>query len=104
LCTDHFSANVDSYVSGKLTTGDRRILLTKWVGQAWDLCTTDGAMTVRAFEKCGISLPVDGSRDDCINIRDLQGYRVYNDNESVVESVQISNDESYNDEYYVDSD
>ena len=64
-------------MEGKLSAGDRRILLTKWVGSAWDMCTMDNTVTIRAFEKCGISLPIDGSRDECINIRGLEGYKVY---------------------------
>ena len=31
---------------------------------------------VRAFEKCGISLPIDGSFDERINVRGLEGYWV----------------------------
>ena len=41
------------------------------------MCTTDNTVTIRAFEKCGISLPIDGFQDECINIRGLEGYKVY---------------------------
>jgi hypothetical protein len=41
------------------------------------MCTADNTVTIRAFEKCGISLPIDGSRDECINIKGLEGYKVY---------------------------
>jgi hypothetical protein len=61
----------------KLKACDRRVLITKWVGGAWDRCTEDGTTCIRAFRKCGISLPVDGSQDSCINIRGLEGYQVY---------------------------
>lgn len=68
---------------GKLSASDRRVLMTKWIGGAWDLCTTDSASTIRAFEKCGISLSIDGSFDEHINIRGLEGYQVYSaENES----------------------
>ena len=43
------------------------------------MCTTDNTVTICAFEKCGISLPIDGSRDEYINIRGLEGYKVYED-------------------------
>ncbi len=64
-------------MEGKLSASDRRILMTKWVASAWDMCTADNTVIIRAFEKCGISLPIDGSRDECINIKGLEGYKVY---------------------------
>ncbi len=33
----------------------------------------------RAFEKCGISVPIDGSGDHRINIKGLDGYTVEED-------------------------
>ena len=33
-------------------------------------------MIRRAFEKCGISVPIDGSKDELINIRGLTNYTV----------------------------
>jgi hypothetical protein len=64
-------------MTGKLKASDRRVLMTKWVGEAWDRCTTDPSTIIRAFKKCGISVPVDGSEDECININGLEGYQVY---------------------------
>ena len=45
-----------------------RVLITKWVGQAWDEVSAKD-MIKHAFEKCGISVPIDGSgdRDFCSN-------------------------------------
>ena len=48
--------------------------------------TIDMTVTIRAFEKCGISLPIDGSRDECININGLEGYKVY---ETEIEDISI---------------
>jgi len=64
-------------MEGKLSASDRRVLMTKWVGSAWEMCTADNTVVIRAFEKCGIALPIDGSRDECININGLEGYKVY---------------------------
>ena len=33
-------------------------------------------MIVRSFSKCGISLPIDGSQDDQINITGMEDYEV----------------------------
>ena len=35
-------------------------------------------MVRRAFEKCGISIPIDGIEDAAIKIRGLKGYTVHN--------------------------
>lgn len=32
----HIQDNLDGYLNGKFTAGERRILLTKWVGEAWE--------------------------------------------------------------------
>ena len=61
---------------GSIPAAERRVLFTKWVGEAWEEVTVNKAMIVRAFAKCGISLPIDGSRDAKINIKDLEDYTV----------------------------
>uniref|UniRef100_A0A1X7SF47 Uncharacterized protein n=1 Tax=Amphimedon queenslandica TaxID=400682 RepID=A0A1X7SF47_AMPQE len=33
-------------------------------------------MIFRSFEKCGISVPIDGSKDELIDIKGLQSYKV----------------------------
>ena len=32
----HLDANLELYVDGKLTAGERRVLTTKWVGEEWE--------------------------------------------------------------------
>ncbi len=39
-------------------------------------------MIIRSFRKCGISLPVDGSEDDDININGIPDYEVGTDTDS----------------------
>ena len=50
---------------------DKRVLLTKWVAQAWEEVSSNKDTIVRSFKKCGISLAIDGSQDSEINIREL---------------------------------
>jgi hypothetical protein len=52
------------------------VLITKWVAQAWERVSNNPDVIIRAFEKCGIALPIDGSHDDKIHIKGLEGYRV----------------------------
>src|SRR5712671_2868932 len=51
---------------------DRRVLLTTWVGQASeDMHQEDSDMIRGAFEKVGLGLPIDGSQDHKIRIKDF---------------------------------
>ena len=51
---------VDDYVDGKLTVSDRRVLTTKWVGNAWVRICQSKDMIIRSFKKCSTT-NVDGS-------------------------------------------
>ena len=46
------------------------MLLTKWVGSAWQEVSSKIEMIIRPFRKCGISLSIDGAEDDEINVED----------------------------------
>ena len=59
LATEHLSANPESFMTGKVTAGDQRVLFTKWVGTASQETSRRLKDTViRSFVKCGISLPI----------------------------------------------
>ena len=66
--------NLDAYVSGSLSASERRVLFTKWVGEAWEEVSAKKEMVIRSFEKVGIALPIDGSEDSRISIRGLEDY------------------------------
>ena len=64
-------------MTGKVTAGDRRVLFTKWVGTASQETSRRLKDTViRSFVKCGIPLPISGSRGSEINIDGLPDYRM----------------------------
>ena len=46
--------------------------LCKWVGEV----SKNKDMTRRAFEKCGISVLIDGCKDEAIKIKGLDSYQV----------------------------
>ena len=79
--TKHLQENLDSYVQGRINASERRVLITKWVGAAWEELSTRTDMVVRSFIKCGISVPPDGSRDDEINLNGLEDYTVNSEDE-----------------------
>lgn len=64
----HMQDNMENYLHGKFTAGERRILLTKWVGNAWEEMAQAKQIAVRSFKKCGISTAADGSEDFEINL------------------------------------
>ena len=73
---NHMQENMDAYLHGKFTAGERRILLTKWVGDAWDELAKVKEIAVRSFKKCGISTAADGSEDDEIHLEGLDNYEI----------------------------
>ena len=77
--TQHMQDNLEAYINGKFTAGERHVLITKWVGQAWEELSQNREMAVRAFRKCGISVAADGSEDFNININELDDYCVQMD-------------------------
>ena len=72
----HMQDNLEGYLNGKFTAGERRVLLTKWVGQAWEELSENKEMTVTSFKKCGISTAADGSEDFEIHLEGLEDYEV----------------------------
>ena len=77
LTTEHLFANSELFMSEKVSAGDRRVLFTKWVGTAWQEISCRLKDTViRSFVKCGIALPIHGSRDTKLNIDGLPDYRM----------------------------
>ena len=85
--------NLDDYVHGNFSAKQRRILLTAWIGEAWEEPCANKDMIIRGFRKCGISVAVDGSEDN-INIKKLENYKVDSDDNDPFES----EDDSFGDE------
>lgn len=55
--------NLQLYVEGKINASARRILLTKWIGEAWQEVADNKQIIIRSFRKVIIALPVNGSDD-----------------------------------------
>ena len=63
--------------TAKYSASERRILITRWVGEAWELVSNElKESIIRSFRKCGITIALDGSEDNDINIRGLEDYTV----------------------------
>ena len=70
----HVQDNLEQYLNGKFTASERRVLLTGWIGQAWEDISSNKEMIVRSFKKCGISVAADGSEDSEIHIEGLESW------------------------------
>ena len=68
----HIDENLESYTDGKISTAQRRVLITKWVANAWQLIKEDKRLIKRSFLKCGISNALDGSENDLVNIKGIE--------------------------------
>ena len=76
--TKHLHDNLDEYMRGTINASERRVLFTK---AAWDEVSANTDMVIRSFEKCGISISIDGSNDDKINIANIDNYTVASEDE-----------------------
>ena len=73
---NHLQDYLEGYLNRKFTAGERRVLLTKWVGEAWEQLSLNKEIAVRAFKKCGISVAADGSENYEIHLDGLEDYEV----------------------------
>ena len=89
--TKHLHDNLDEYMRGTINASERRVLFTKWVGAARDEVSANADMVIHSFVKCGISVPIDGSEDEKINIANINNYTV--DSEDEEEEATDASDE-----------
>ena len=66
---------LEEWKNGKVTAGERRILMTKWLGNAWDEMKTQQKMITDAFKRCGMYNALDGSERHLIKIRKFKEYQ-----------------------------
>lgn len=92
----HFDTHFDQWNKEKYVVGDRRIMLTQWVGQAWKEFHEDSFDVIhRAFRKLGLSLTIDGSEDDELHVEDLSEVEVgdWRNSDQIDEENDEPNDE-----------
>ena len=81
--------NLDQYVDSKMNASQRRVLMTKWVDEAWSKAGKMKDSIIRSFKKCGLSVGLDGSENDEVNIEGLPEYQMpstfVQDNECVLD-------------------
>ena len=73
----HYSDNFEKWQNNTYTVGDRRTMLTQWVGEAWIRLHKEKGHVIRdTFRKLGLSLAVDGSEDHELSIKDINDLEV----------------------------
>ena len=70
----HLNENLEKHTDGKISASERRVLMTKWVGDAW--VNTNQDMVCRRLKKCVVSLALDSSENHLLNIEKLPEYTV----------------------------
>jgi len=69
--------NFELWQSGKWSIGDRRVLMTHWVAQAFERVHMEHKEAIIAcFKNVGLSLAVDGSEDHLLKVRDCPNLTV----------------------------
>ena len=102
----HLEENLQRYTEGEITASERRILITKWIGNAWAEVSSNRDMVVRSFRKCGISLLLDGSENGDVHIESMEDYQFPTANEIIefqLES-ESENEDDGKDDYEIDHD
>ena len=51
---DHLDKNLDQYVDDKINASQQRVLMTKWVGEAWYKVEKMKDSIICFFKKCGL--------------------------------------------------
>ena len=75
-CWLEYDENLEKWEDGKLSASDKRILITHWVGAAWEkLFSNKDYHPDRYFERTGCLLTLDGSEDDKVNVQGLPNYK-----------------------------
>jgi hypothetical protein len=69
--------HMEQWKAGQFTIGDRRVLMTNWVAEAWEKVHTIHKDTIiKTFRQVGLALNPDGSEDSELKIKDLPGITV----------------------------
>ena len=66
--------SLEDYVSGIISASQKRILLTKWCGEAWE--SISRSSIVRGFKKFGLSTNVDSSDNQEVHVEKIPDYQM----------------------------
>jgi hypothetical protein len=74
LADIHFTNNPEDW---NTSVSRRRIIITHWVGEAYIwLHEKQKDLIIKTFQQVGLALPIDGSQDDIIKVKDVPDLRI----------------------------
>ena len=69
--------NLEQWENGTVSAADKRILITKWLANAWEEIFTNPRYNPRAyFERTGCLLTIDCSEDALVKLKGVPDYQV----------------------------
>jgi hypothetical protein len=90
----HIDRNLEKWNNNEYSIEERRILLTQWVGEAWEQIHRDHKETIiKAFRNLGLSLNPDGSEDSELKIKDLPNIEVGDYTSTSTSAIPIDDDD-----------
>ena len=92
----YVSKHLELYVEGKLSASQHRILMTKWVGQAWKKISGINESIKRSFKKCNFSVALDGSKNAQVSIDGISNHEM--PQQFVEEEIKLFDDNEDEDE------
>ena len=69
--------NVEKWETNKLSSSDRRVLPTPWVGEVVAKLDSDQLYRRRLFEKTGHAMTADGTDDNLVNLEGVDGPYIF---------------------------
>lgn len=70
----HLNGNLTLYTQGKIPASEQRVVLTRWVGDAWDHICSNTEKVERSFKKCGVNVNIDGSENALVHLEGISEY------------------------------
>lgn len=91
-----FDKRHNAWCDGKIDASERRVLMTKWLKEAWKEFFAAGGQeqVTKAFKRCGMLNAIDGSEDSEIHVQGIENYDIGESSDEESEEEDSSDEES----------
>ncbi len=66
----------DAYTDGKVSASERRILVSRWLGEAWKIWKSFPGMITTSFKRMGAFNDIHGRENHLVKVRNMYSYEV----------------------------
>ena len=66
----------DAYTDGKVSASERRILVSRWLGEAWRILKSFPGMITTSFNRMGAFYDIHGRENHLVKVRNMYSYEV----------------------------